>query len=121
MDLYAHEFGQFLARSGADGLYARAALAKHNGALAVAFDQYLLVDFDAAIGAFDIFFGLDRARIRQFIVQLQIKLLARDFGSDQTLRCVRNLILGEMPSAFRIAAAIAAFRSGRPSAVVALI
>ena len=80
MDLYAHEFGQFLARGGTDHLDPAAALAKDNGALAVAFDQYLLIDFDAAIGAFDIFFGLDRAGIRQFIVQLQIELLARDFS-----------------------------------------
>lgn len=81
MDPDAHLIADFLARGGTDRLDPAATLAEDDGALALALDQDLLIDFDAAVGPFRIFLGFDRARIRQFVVQLQVKLFAGDLGT----------------------------------------
>ena len=101
MDGNAHQIANFFARCGTNRFDPAAALAKHDGPLCFALDQNLLVDFDAAVGPFRIFFGFDRARIGQFLMQLQVKLLAGDFGRGEAFGRIGNLIFGEMPFAFR--------------------
>jgi hypothetical protein len=78
------------------------------------------VDLDRTVLALRIFLGLDRAGIGQLGMELEIELLARDFGGDHPLGGVGDLVLGEMPRLSGIAAASAALSSGTPSPVCAL-
>jgi hypothetical protein len=77
------------------------ALAEHDRLLRVAPDQDLLVDGDRAVLALLIFLGLDRARIRQLGVELEVELLARDFGGEHPVGGVGHLVLGKVPRPFR--------------------
>ena len=95
--MLAEQFGQLLARGGADLLDPRAALAEHDRALGVAADEDLLVDRDRPVLALLIFLGLDRARIRQLGVELEIELLARHLGGEHAVGGVGDLVLGEVP------------------------
>src|SRR3546814_12796143 len=66
MDLDAQQAGQFGAGLRADFLEALAALAQHDGALAGAADQYLLVDFHRSVIPLAIFFRVDGGGIGAF-------------------------------------------------------
>ena len=107
---------ELVPRAGADLLDARAALAEHDRALAVALDIDDLLDPHAAVLALFPFLGLDRGRIGQLLVKLQEELLARDLGREQAQRQVGGLVLGieaTGPPAWR--AAQAASTSAMPS------
>src|SRR6187402_1659511 len=68
---------QLLARLLADGLDPRAALAEDDRLLAVATDDDLLVDLDAAVLALGVALGAHRAVVGQLLVELLVELLAR--------------------------------------------
>src|ERR671913_1035016 len=71
---------ELVAGAGADLLDLGAALAQHDGALALALDVDDLLDARAAVGPVLPLLGLDRGLVGQLLVELQEDLLARDFG-----------------------------------------
>src|SRR3954468_8256397 len=97
MNLAAEQLRQLGPRRLADRADARAALAEHDRLLAVAADEDLLVDGDRAVLALLIFLGLDRALIRELGVELEVELLAGDFGGEHPIAGVGDLVLGKMP------------------------
>ena len=102
MDLLgAEQRAQFGAGAAADLLEPRAAGAEDDRLLAVARDEDLLVDRDRSVAALLIFFGLDRAGIRQLGMELEVELLARHLGGEHPVGGVGDLVLGEMPRPFR--------------------
>ena len=101
MDLAPEMFADGLARSLADRFQSRSALAEHDRALAVALDQNLLVDDDRPVLALLIFLGVDGRRIGQLGVELEVDLLAGHFGRDHPVGGIAQLVVGEMPRAFR--------------------
>jgi hypothetical protein len=66
-------------------IFSRAAIAEHDRLLGIARDQDLLVDRHRSVLALLIFLGLDRARIRPFGVELEVDLLAGDFGDHRAI------------------------------------
>ena len=85
---------ELVPRAGADLLDARAALAEHDRALAVALDVDDLLDAHAAVLALFPLLGLDRGLVGQLLVKLQEDLLARHLGRQQAQRQVGRLVLG---------------------------
>ncbi len=64
---------------------------------AVAGDDDLLADLDAAVLALGVALGPHRAVVGQFLVQLVVELFARDLGGEQALAGVGDLVFGIMP------------------------
>ena len=58
------------------------------------------MDHGRAVLAILPFLGLDRAGIGQFGVQLEVELLAGQFGRDHAVGGVGQLVVGEMPRSF---------------------
>ena len=81
----------------ADLLQLRAALAQHDRLLAVALDQYLLVDHGRPVLAILPFLGLDRAGIGQLGVKLQVQLLSGNLRRDHPVGRVAQLVRRIMP------------------------
>ena len=53
-----------------------------------------------AVLALDVFLGPHRAVVGQFLVQLLVQLLARDFGGEQAFAGIADLVFGIHPRAF---------------------
>ncbi len=87
------------AGAGADRLDPLTAFAEHDRPLAGPLDIDHLLDAHAAVAPVLPALGLDRRGVRQLVVQLQKDLLAGDFGGDQALGRVRQLIFGKEPRA----------------------
>src|SRR5262249_7068447 len=86
---------------GTDRLDGLAALAEHDLALALALHIDRLLDADRAALALLPLLRLDGGLVGQFLVQTQIKLLARDLGRKLAQRGVGDLVLGVMPGSRR--------------------
>src|SRR5690606_24733788 len=97
---HAEHLGQFFACRLADRLDPRASLTEHDRLLAVAADDDLLVDLDAAVLAGLVALGTYRAIVRQLVVELAVELLAGDFGGEQALARVADLVFWIVPRAF---------------------
>src|SRR6187397_293513 len=76
--LLLDDVGKLALRRLADRLDRLPGLAEHDLLLAIAFDIDGLLDADRTVLALGPALGLDRGLIRQFLVQFQVKLLARD-------------------------------------------
>ena len=100
MHLAAEALADRFAGGLADFLELGAAFAEHDRLLAVAFDQDLLVDDGRSVLAVFPFLGLDRARIGEFGVELEVELFARHLGGDHAVGGVAELVRGEVPRAF---------------------
>src|SRR5665213_176232 len=84
--------GQF-----ADLLDGGAALAQHDGFLAVALDEDDLVDLHRAVLALLPLLGFHRGGVGQFVMQAQIDFLARHFGGQQAGGNVGGFVFGIVP------------------------
>ena len=90
-----------LARQLADELDRLAALAEHDGLLAVALDIDHLVDLDGAVLALLPGLGLDGGGIGQLLVQALVDLLARHLGGHEAELHVGHLVFRIEPRALR--------------------
>src|SRR5690606_17974275 len=97
---HAEHLGQFFACRLADRLDPRASLTEHDRLLAVTADDDLLVDLDAAVFAGLVALGTYRAVVGQLVVELAVELLAGDFGGEQALARVADLVFRIVPRAF---------------------
>ena len=85
----------------ADELHRLAALAEHDGLLAVTLDIDHLADLDGAVLALLPALGLNGGGIGQLLVQALVDLLARHLGGHEAEVYVRHLVLRVEPGAFR--------------------
>src|SRR5205823_4063949 len=76
------DLGDFAPRIGTDGLDGATAFAEQDFTLAFAFDKDRLFDPNRPVFALLPLIGLDSRLIRQFLVQAQVELFARDFRSQ---------------------------------------
>ena len=97
VDLAVKEGFKRAAGRDAQLLELRAALADDDGFLTVAHDDDFLFDAGAAVGALLPAGGEDGGGIGQFLPQLVIELLARDFGGDERGRHIGQVVGGEDP------------------------
>src|SRR3546814_6959263 len=96
MDLATKLLRHFLPRGLAALLDPLAALAEHDGALAVPCDKELLVDGGEAVAPLLLVFGLQRRIIGQLLVELELELPARDLVRKQAGGDDGPMILGEV-------------------------
>src|SRR5258705_2147715 len=89
--------GDLAASLGADRLDGLPAIAEHDLTLTLSFDEDRLLDSHRAVLALLPARSFDRRLVRQFLVQTQIELFARDLGGKLPQRRVSDLVLRIVP------------------------